>query len=565
MQTGLDRRRRGSRFFFIALSLAFIIVLGVSIFTYLSYRQAAAELVIERDRELAYLSASRLKEELLNFLGVLETIGRVNEVASGDPGQRQKALFDARNRLAFFDGGVVLLNNHGRVIAAVPERPDIINQDWSNRDFFRELLISPTGYFSNVVNLGPDGADVVVLSVPVSGSNGEFTGALAGMFRLGQPTLSAFYASIVRLRIGQSGNTYLLDGNRQVLYGMGLDFSNADVNSSELDWLPLEGDRGAVRMKDPQGHDVIAAYATVPGTDWILVIEDDWAYVTRSTQRYTNILFFLLIAGMILPAASVVALVRWQNASILNREFMERDAQMAKRMQKLLLPRQMPVVLGWDIAVHYQPSHHFGGDFHDFFLLPDGNLMIVLAHAEDQGIPAAFLMTTLRAAFRNASRTSLSSSQVMEYCNVFICAESHTSTSIACLHAILDPQKGKIIYSHAGENAPDLCGGNYHRDPDKAPPPFGKDLNTRYTEMEYPISDEGCAFLFSLGLLEVKNPQGEAFGIERLHSIVCRPLTSSQEYLDALLFELEQFSQGAMHQMENITVIAICRDVEEVV
>ena len=169
--------------------------------------------MIERDQQLTFLSAARLRDELEKFSNELTTVARSPSMTAGDPDSQMLALQRARNRLVVFDGGVILLDNFGRVRATEPERLEILGQDWADRDFFRRMLAASTPYFSDIVRDGPNNAEVIVMSVPVVGSGGELVGVLAGMFRIGEQTTSSFYASVVRMRLGQSGSTYLLDGD----------------------------------------------------------------------------------------------------------------------------------------------------------------------------------------------------------------------------------------------------------------------------------------------------------------------------------------------------------------
>jgi pilus assembly protein TadC len=67
-----------------------------------------------------------------------------------------------------------------------------------------------------------------------------------------------------------------------------------------------------MRTRDEADHDILAAYAPVPGTAWTLVIEEDWATLTGSTQPYARILLLLMALGMILPVVSVILAIRRQ-------------------------------------------------------------------------------------------------------------------------------------------------------------------------------------------------------------------------------------------------------------
>jgi hypothetical protein len=309
----------------------FAILAGAAIFTYLAYQRASTDLVVERDRQLTYLSAARLKDEMEKYADVLVSFSRTPEIYRGDAQTRQAALARARFRLAVFDGGVVLLDNFGKVQGAEPDRPEILGDDWSGNDFFREMLVSRDPYYSSAVRDGPAGVPVVVVAVPLLGDNDEFLGVLAGMFRLGESTVSAFYASLVRLRIGQSGNTLLIDGNGQVLYDSGYTLVG---QAWDLDGIPGFGPQGgAARLQDVEGNDVIAAYATVPGTRWTLISEDDWANAVRPFRRYGNALLVLLALAMILPAAGVSLLLREQKAATAEREHKEQEGPDAARVE----------------------------------------------------------------------------------------------------------------------------------------------------------------------------------------------------------------------------------------
>ena len=107
-----------------------------------------------------------------------------------------------------FDGGVVLLDEHGVVVASQPERPADMGADWADRPWFRAIVNGSGPAFSDVTSDGPEGTRVVVVGVPVTGENGEFRGVLAGMFRLGATSVSAFYGDIVKLRLDESGRSF---------------------------------------------------------------------------------------------------------------------------------------------------------------------------------------------------------------------------------------------------------------------------------------------------------------------------------------------------------------------
>lgn len=558
MRNAMDWKKWRRRLIVVSIALTLAVLAGAAMFTYLAYQRASTDLVMERDRQVTYLSAGRLRDELLKYADVLTSVSRTPEISHGDTQARRTALAHARFRLAVFDGGVVLLDNFGKVQAAEPERPQILGDDWSGNDFFRELLVSSGPYLSGVVRDGPDGAQVVVFSVPLLGDNDEFLGVLAGMFRLAEPTVSALYASFVRLRIGQSGNTLLVDGNGQVIYDSGYTLVGQIWDLNRFPDFGSQG--GAARLQDADGNDVIAAYATVPGTKWTLITEDDWAMAVRPFRSYGNALIVLLVLGMVLPAAGVLLLLREQNAAIVERERKEQEARASSLIRQRLLPKQVPMLPGWSLAVRYLPAQEAGGDFHDFVLLPDGELMLVVGEVAVSGIHGAQVMSTARATLRGAAKRMLAPAEALEYSNGLLCPEVGNGATVSCMVAVLDPDDGRLSYANAGYTTP------FHRrnggsDELHAPgPPLAEALDTRYEQWQVTIGPGEFLLLFSDGLAAARSPQGETFGSHRLQQILAGQDGDAQSVVEAVLSDLRQFTGKRWTPQDDLTVLVLERD-----
>jgi serine phosphatase RsbU (regulator of sigma subunit) len=557
MRSGIIGRTWRRRLILGLMVLTLIALAGSAVFTYLAYQRASTELVMERNRQVTYLSAGRLKDEMSKYAETLTSLTHMPEIHGGDVRTRRAALADARFRLAVFDGGVVLLDNFGRVQAAEPERPEILGDDWSGSEVFRELLVSSGPYFSGAVRDGPDGAPVVVVSVPILGDNDQFLGVLAGMFRLGESTLSAFYASFVRLRIGQSGNTLLVDGNGQVVYDSGYALVGQAWDLSRFPDFRQGG--GVARLQDADGNDVIAAYATVPGTRWTLITEDDWATAVRPLRSFGNTLLVLLLLGMVLPAAGVTLLLREQNAALVEREHREQEARVFRMLRQRLLPRQVPMLPGWSLAVHYQPAQEARGDFHDFVLLPDGRLMLVVGDVASASISGTQAMATARATLRGAARRMLAPAEALEYGNSLLCPEAADDTVVSCMVAVLDPADGCLSYGNAGFVAPIYRRRDGVGELHAPQPPLAAALDTRYEQWQITIGPSEFLILCSDGLAEARNAQGEPFGAERLREILLRQDGDAQSVLEGVLGELNRFTGKRWTPQDDLTVVVLER------
>ncbi len=287
-----------------------IILVAVALVTFLAYQRVTEELVIERDREVTRLSAGQLATELSKYSDDLAALARTIAAGGDSPEAQRAALALARNRLVVFDGGVVILNAFGQVTAGQPARSNLLGQDWSDRAYFRQMVRSRRPVFSDVVPDGPGGAEVIVVAVPISGNQGEFMGLLAGMFRLKAQAVSAFYGGIVKLRLGENGQTFLVDSSGQVIYHSDTDRIGENYSTQPAVQEVLAGQVGARRVTGQKGEVIVAAFAPVPGTSWGLVTEEEWANLIRSSQSYQVFLLLLMALGIVVPAVVVTVGVR---------------------------------------------------------------------------------------------------------------------------------------------------------------------------------------------------------------------------------------------------------------
>jgi PAS domain S-box-containing protein len=287
-----------------------IILFVVALVTYFAYQQVAQDLVVERNQELARLSAGQLADELDDYSARLASWAQTASPLIHVPPVLQSSLQQASSRLAIFDGGVVVLDGNGMVLTAEPERTEILGQDWSDRAYFRKAASMQRPVFSGVVDDGPDGNPVIVVTVPILGVQGDLQGVAAGMFRLGSTALSSFYGSIVKLHIGGSDTLYLVDGDGRVLYHADTNRIGADFSAQSAVQQVLAGNTGAFRARDWAGREIVASFAPVPGASWGLVIEADWHALLRARRGYQPLLLGLLALGVILPAIVVGVGVR---------------------------------------------------------------------------------------------------------------------------------------------------------------------------------------------------------------------------------------------------------------
>jgi len=299
---------------FVPTALILITVAGV---TFLAYQQVTENLAIERNRDVTELSAAQLSAGLTEYIdllreytGLLADPSRTTYIEENDLDALRRTLMEARGRFEDFDGGVIVINSRGTIVAAEPERPEILGQNWSGHPYFRQMLRSPEALFSDIVADAPGGVEVIVVTVPITAGQGQFLGVIAGMFRLGTATINPFYSDSMKLRVGESGSAYLVEGSGRVIYHSDADHVGDDFSAQAVVQQVLNGQVGALRTRALDGQDIVASFAPVPGTSWGLVTEESWAALISANQGYGPFLLLLLALGVVLPALVVAVGVR---------------------------------------------------------------------------------------------------------------------------------------------------------------------------------------------------------------------------------------------------------------
>jgi anti-sigma regulatory factor (Ser/Thr protein kinase) len=382
------------------------------------------------------------------------------------------------------------------------------------------------------------------------------------MFRLGEPTISAFYASVVRLRMGD--DVYIVDGNGRVIYHPDPARIGEDLSGDRVVGQVLAGQVGALRVPDrgPAAHDVVVAFAPVPGTPWGLVTEKGWSAVANASRGYGRVLLGLLVLGVVMPSIGFGLLAYVRRGEAVERAQIEQQLRVARLVQQTQLPEQAPELDGWQLRDHYQPAQAVGGDFYDFFPLADGRLGLVIGDVTDKGVPAALVMATTRALLRTVAAREQTPGRVLERVNDLLREEIPPKMFVTCLYAILDPATGRLRYANAGHSLPLRAhpGNGDVRELRATGMPLGLMPGMVYEEREAVISPGECVLFHSDGLVEAHNPQREMFGGPRLRGLMADCSGTCPDLIARLLAELARFAGRGWEQEDDVTLVAMHRN-----
>jgi ketosteroid isomerase-like protein len=317
--------------------------------------------------------------------------------------------------------------------------------------------------------------------------------------------------------------------------------------------------RNTIEYQATDGDMVITRFTT-------RTIHDRGAYLgilapTGRERETMGILIHRVSGGKIVEewsASSATPVLEALAQELHERERVEQELQVARRIQQASLPKEVPTQEGWQITPFYQSAREVGGDFYDFLKLPKGGLGIVVGDATGKGVPAALVMASARSMLRAVAQASQSPGEVLRSVNDPLVSDIPPNMFVTCFYAILDPNSGSLTYANAGHDLPYLWHGGDCEELRARGMPLGLMPGMSYEEKEIAFEAGEAALFYSDGLVEAHNPKGEMFGFPRLQALVAEH--GEARSLGALLLEeLYTFVGEGWEQEDDITLLTLRR------
>jgi serine phosphatase RsbU (regulator of sigma subunit)/predicted ester cyclase len=244
------------------------------------------------------------------------------------------------------------------------------------------------------------------------------------------------------------------------------------------------------------------------------------------------------------------------------RERIEQELLVARRIQQASLPKEVPKLEGWQINPFYQPAREVGGDFYDFHLLSEGRVGLVVGDATGKGVPAALVMSTtcgmLQAVSQASDSSSSSPGEVLKRVNEALTVRIPPNMFVTCFYAILEPESGRLSYANAGHDLPYLyCNGDAEELRARGMP-LGLMPGMSYEEKQIELDIGEGVFFYSDGLVEAHEPNGEMFGFPRLRELIAEH-GEERALGDFLLEQLHLFVGEGWEQEDDITLLTLQR------
>jgi serine phosphatase RsbU (regulator of sigma subunit)/putative methionine-R-sulfoxide reductase with GAF domain len=241
------------------------------------------------------------------------------------------------------------------------------------------------------------------------------------------------------------------------------------------------------------------------------------------------------------------------------RERLETEVQLARQIQQTFIPEELPSHPNWQLSARWRTARQVGGDFYDVLELPDNRLGFFIADVADKGMPAALFMALTRTLVRAAARETYSPAMVLRRVNELLIPDTRQGMFVTAVYAILDKNTGEWCYANAGHNPPLWVRRDSVEKLTRTGIALGVIEDCQMTERTFTIAEGETIFLYTDGLTEAFNLEGDMFGNERLlQALGWQETSSADDLLSTIETTLDEFA-GNAPPSDDLTMLAIRR------
>ena len=263
----------------------------------------------------------------------------------------------------------------------------------------------------------------------------------------------------------------------------------------------------------------------------------------------------LTLFGSVLPVQTILrtilfltilyAVIRYAIDYRSRQTALELELENARELQRVLVPETLPAVPGFNLTSAYRPDREVGGDFFQIISLDSNSTLIVLGDVSGKGLRAAMAVSLIVGAIRTLAESTSSPAELLARLSRHL--HGHMQGGFAtCIAVRLDPG-GMCTVASAGHPGPFLNGRELEL---PGALPVGLSANASYQETLIHLEGATHLALYTDGLLEARNQNGELYGFSRMQTLFSGHPTAAQATEAAVRFG----------QNDDITVLTLTRE-----
>ncbi len=215
------------------------------------------------------------------------------------------------------------------------------------------------------------------------------------------------------------------------------------------------------------------------------------------------------------------------------------ELSVATNIQVSMLPRNFDEFNSsrseFELFADMSPAKEVGGDFYDFFIIDDDHLALVMADVSGKGVPAALFMVRAKTMIKNRAMMGGDPADVISHVNDQLCEGNEEDLFVTVWFGILTISTGHVEYVDAGHEYPAICraGGKFEASEDIHSVPVATLEGMKFKTGSFDLGPGDILFLYTDGVTEANDPDGEMFGMTRLMDALNSDTSASVRDIDA--------------------------------
>jgi serine phosphatase RsbU (regulator of sigma subunit) len=298
--------------------------------------------------------------------------------------------------------------------------------------------------------------------------------------------------------------------------------------------------------------------------DWIPykeIVDTSSLFYIRCIAILTT--FLLLILSL---AVYVISNKRYETKQVKLIEELEvskiktdKELKLAGKVQAEILPPKAPIYPNYHIDHAFLPAGELSGDYYDYIWLSPTRLAIVVADIVGKGLPASLMMVGFKEIFHHHLNPNDSPAVAMAKLNNIVCQKQIMSKYVPVIYAIIDFEANTFTYTNAGHEPGKLFTKGVIKDLNIGGTPLGMMEDEHYDEETHVLNPGDRAILYTDGLTDMRNQDGEQLGIENvlgwMENLLNEP---SADFVPQLIDKGREFFKNTS-QADDITLVTVKR------
>ena len=239
---------------------------------------------------------------------------------------------------------------------------------------------------------------------------------------------------------------------------------------------------------------------------------------------------------------------------------LQNELDVAQKIQQSVLPTEFPISDNYEIDARMLAAREVGGDFYDVLRLENGRIGLSVADVSDKGVPAALFMMSTLTLLKGSAIGVGAPAAVLTEINDLLNEENEAAMFVTLLYAVFNPANGLLTYANGGHNPPVIVhpDGTSTLLPATGGIALGVAPKFQYEESSITLDPGDTIVLYTDGVTEAMNAEGEEFGLDRLRDLFTNVPPRSPKEANAAIFEAVSAFAGDTPQSDDITCLA-CR------